>query len=184
MIEAFNKSDEPEVIIVVDKLLTGFDAPRNMVLYLDKNLKEHGLLQAIARVNRLHEGKEFGFIIDYFGVLAKLDEALDLYTSLPEFEREDLALALTDISEETAKLPQRYSELWDVFEREERAERRRGVRADAGRRGIARAVLRQVFGLQPDDERGFFERQIHQRFARRETWSDTRKTWSSSKSFA
>src|SRR5215813_4739554 len=115
LIEAFSKSDEPEVIIVVDKLLTGFDSPRNMVLYLDKSIKEHGLLQAIARVNRLYEGKEFGFIIDYFGVLGELDEALDLYASLPEFEREDLALALTDISEETAKLPQRYSELWDVF---------------------------------------------------------------------
>src|SRR5262249_49815326 len=50
LIEAFNKSDEPEIIIVVDKLLTGFDSPRNLVLYLDKNLKEHNLLQAIARV--------------------------------------------------------------------------------------------------------------------------------------
>ncbi len=115
LIEAFNRSDAPEVIIVVDKLLTGFDAPRNTVLYLDKSLKEHGLLQAVARVNRLYEGKEFGFIIDYFGVLSKLGEALDLYNSLLEFEREDLALTLTDISEETAKLPQRYSELWDIF---------------------------------------------------------------------
>ncbi|MGH9754315.1 MAG: type I restriction enzyme subunit R domain-containing protein, partial [Blastocatellia bacterium] len=115
LIEAFNKSDEPEIMIVVDKLLTGFDAPRNTVLYLDKSLKEHGLLQAIARVNRLCEGKEFGFIVDYFGVLGELGEALDMYRALPEFEREDLALTLTDISEETAKLPQRYSELWDVF---------------------------------------------------------------------
>ncbi len=117
MIEAFNKSDEPEIIIVVDKLLTGFDSPRNTVLYLDKSLKGHGLLQAIARVNRLSEGKEFGFIIDYFGVLSELGEALDLYTSLPEFERKDLALALTDISEEAANLSQRHSELWGVFKR-------------------------------------------------------------------
>jgi len=116
LIEAFNRSDEPEIIIVVDKLLTGFDSPRNTALYLDKSLKEHGLLQAIARVNRLSEGKDFGFIIDYFGVLSELGEALDLYTSLPEFEREDLALALTDISEETANLPRRHSELWDIFE--------------------------------------------------------------------
>jgi type I restriction enzyme R subunit len=116
LIEAFNKSDEPEIIIVVDKLLTGFDSPRNMVLYLDKGLKGHGLLQAIARVNRLSEGKEFGFIIDYFGVLGELGAALDLYTSLSEFEREDLTLALTDISEETAKLSRRHFELWDVFE--------------------------------------------------------------------
>ncbi|HEV2668703.1 MAG TPA: HsdR family type I site-specific deoxyribonuclease, partial [Blastocatellia bacterium] len=115
LIEAFNKSDTPEIIIVVDKLLTGFDSPRNMVLYLDKGLKGHGLLQAIARVNRLNEGKEFGFVIDYFGVMGELGKALDLYTSLSEFDREDLALALTDISEEAAKLPRRHFELLDVF---------------------------------------------------------------------
>jgi type I restriction enzyme R subunit len=115
LIEAFNKSDEPEIIIVVDKLLTGFDSPRNMVLYLDKGLRGHALLQAIARVNRLREGKEFGFIIDYFGVIGELGEALDLYTSLYEFEREDLTSALTDISEEADKLPRRHSELWGVF---------------------------------------------------------------------
>lgn len=116
LIEAFNKSNEPEIIIVVDKLLTGFDSPRNTVLYLDKSLKGHGLLQAVARVNRLSEGKEFGFILDYFGVLSELDKALDLYTSLAEFDREDLRLALTDVSEEAAKLPCRHYELWEVFE--------------------------------------------------------------------
>jgi type I restriction enzyme, R subunit len=115
LIEAFNKSDGPEIIIVVDKLLTGFDSPRNMVLYLDKGLKGHALLQAIARVNRLREGKEFGFIIDYFGVTGELGRSLDLYTSLSEFEREDLTSALTDIFEEAAKLPRRRSELWDIF---------------------------------------------------------------------
>jgi type I restriction enzyme, R subunit len=115
LIEAFNKSGEPEIIIVVDKLLTGFDSPRNMVLYLDKGLKGHALLQAIARVNRLREGKEFGFIIDYFGVIGELGEALDLYTSLPEFELEDLTSALTDISEEAAKLPRRHTELLEIF---------------------------------------------------------------------
>ncbi|HEY8461620.1 MAG TPA: HsdR family type I site-specific deoxyribonuclease, partial [Blastocatellia bacterium] len=116
LIEAFNKSDEPEIIIVVDKLLTGFDSPRNMVLYLDKKLKEHGLLQAVARVNRLSEGKEFGFVIDYSGALSELGKALDLYSSLAEFDREDLTAALIDISEESSKLPRRRSELWDVFE--------------------------------------------------------------------
>ncbi|MBO0862740.1 MAG: type I restriction endonuclease subunit R [Chloracidobacterium sp.] len=115
LIEAFNKSDEPKIIIVVDKLLTGFDSPRNAVLYLDKSLKEHSLLQAIARVNRLSEGKEFGFIVDYFGVLGALGKALDLYTTLSEFDREDLTLALTDISEEIAKLPKRRAELWGIF---------------------------------------------------------------------
>jgi type I restriction enzyme, R subunit len=115
LIEAFDKSDESEIIIVVDKLLTGFDSPRNLVLYLDKSLKGHALLQAIARVNRLYEGKEFGFVIDYFGVLGELGEALTIYASLPEFEREDLTLALTDISEEAVKLTRRHSELLDVF---------------------------------------------------------------------
>src|SRR5690606_40451580 len=62
--------DEPEILIVVDKLLTGFDAPRNTVLYLARRLKDHSLLQAIARVNRLYEdesgskAKDFGYIID------------------------------------------------------------------------------------------------------------------------
>ncbi len=115
LIQSFLKSDDPKIIIVCDKLLTGFDAPNNTVLYLDKSLKEHVLLQAIARVNRVAEGKEFGYIIDYYGVLGELSEALDLYGSLSEFDREDLGVALTDISEEIAKLPQRHSELWDVF---------------------------------------------------------------------
>jgi type I restriction enzyme R subunit len=54
---------------VVDKLLTGFDAPKNVVLYLTRKLNGHTLLQAIARVNRVAEDKEFGYIIDYYGVL-------------------------------------------------------------------------------------------------------------------
>ncbi|MEZ5548306.1 MAG: hypothetical protein R3E74_11100 [Pseudomonadales bacterium] len=57
----------------------GFDAPRNAVLYLCRVLREHTLLQAIARVNRLHEGKEFGFIVDYASVLGELDKALTMY---------------------------------------------------------------------------------------------------------
>jgi len=115
LIDSFKNGDRPEIIIVVDKLLTGFDAPRNTVLYLAKSLKEHGLLQAIARVNRLYEGKEFGYIIDYYGVLGELNEALKTYSALSEFDREDLEMALTDISEEIAKLPQKHSELWDIF---------------------------------------------------------------------
>ena len=51
---------EIDILIVCSKLLTGFDAPLCQVLYIDKELKEHGLLQAIARTNRLHEGKDYG----------------------------------------------------------------------------------------------------------------------------
>ena len=115
IINAFLYSDHPEIIIVVDKLLTGFDAPRNTVLYLTRQLKEHSLLQAIARVNRLHDGKEFGYILDYRGVLENLDQALDLYSSLDEFDKEDLAGTVTDVSAVIQTLPQKHSDLWELF---------------------------------------------------------------------
>ena len=118
LISAFKHGEEPEIIIVVDKLLTGFDAPRNTVLYLTRRMKGHSLLQAIARVNRLFDGKDFGYVIDYRGVLQNLDEAFDLYGQLAEFESggiDDLATALTDVSSEFHKLPQRHSDLWDLF---------------------------------------------------------------------
>ncbi|MEJ7809739.1 MAG: HsdR family type I site-specific deoxyribonuclease [Gemmatimonadaceae bacterium] len=115
LISAFKGPDDPEILIVVDKLLTGFDAPRNTVLYLTRPLKEHTLLQAIARVNRVHEGKDFGYIIDYAGVLHRLGEALDLYGSLAGFDAEDLEGTLADVGEEIAKLPQRHSDVWEVF---------------------------------------------------------------------
>lgn len=115
IINAFKHDSEPEIIIVVDKLLTGFDAPRNTVLYLARSLKEHTLLQAIARVNRLFEGKDFGYIIDYYGVLEQLGEAIDLYGSLSDFDQEDITDALIDVAREIETLPQKHSELWDVF---------------------------------------------------------------------
>jgi len=118
VISAFKHADQPEIIIVVDKLLTGFDAPRNTVLYLTRKLKGHTLLQAIARVNRLYDGKDFGYIIDYRGVLQNLDEALDIYGQLSEFDKEgldDLCTALTDVNVEAQKLPQRHSDLWELF---------------------------------------------------------------------
>lgn len=115
LINAFKHGDEPEIIIVVSKLLTGFDAPRNVVLYIAKKLEEHGLLQAIARVNRLYEGKDFGYIIDYHGVLEQLGEAMTLYGSLSEFDEEDVQDALTDVAKELESLPQKHSELWDIF---------------------------------------------------------------------
>lgn len=115
LIQRFKYGEEPDIIIVVDKLLTGFDAPRNVVLYLTRKLKEHTLLQAIARVNRVWEGKDYGYVIDYAGVLHGLSEALDIYGSLAGFDREDLDGMLIDVSAETARLPQLHSELWGVF---------------------------------------------------------------------
>lgn len=115
LINAFKYGDDPEIIIVVDKLLVGFDAPRNAVLYLTRSLKEHSLLQAIARVNRLYEGKDFGYIIDYAGVLGNLNDALDLYGKLPEFDADDLKNILIDIAAEVEKLSQTHTVLWDTF---------------------------------------------------------------------
>ena len=116
IINAFKKGDAPEIIIVVDKLLTGFDAPRNVVLYIARSLKEHTLLQAIARVNRLHPGKDFGYIIDYYGVVTELHDALELYTALEgKFDQEDLEGTLTDVAEELKRLPSLHDALWDLF---------------------------------------------------------------------
>ncbi|WP_282782144.1 type I restriction endonuclease subunit R [Phaeodactylibacter xiamenensis] len=115
LIEQFKKSEHPEILIVVDKLLTGFDAPRNTVLYICRSLREHNLLQAIARVNRVAKGKEYGYIIDYEGILGELDEALTSYSSLGEFEEEDLAGAVTSVLEEIEALPQVHADLWSLF---------------------------------------------------------------------
>ena len=119
IIDAFKGSDDPEILIVVSKLLTGFDAPRNTVLYVCKPLREHNLLQAIARVNRLcDEGeapKEFGFIIDYEGLLGELDSALSTYSALEGYEPGDVAGTVHDIREEIRKLPQLHEQLWDLF---------------------------------------------------------------------
>lgn len=115
VINQFKHGGEPEILIVVDKLLTGFDAPRNTVLYLCRTLREHTLLQAIARVNRLHEHKEFGFIVDYASVLGELDKALTMYSAFEGFDESDLAGTLISINNEIEKLPGRYSDLWDIF---------------------------------------------------------------------
>jgi len=115
VIGAFKKQDFPEIIIVVDKLLTGFDAPRNIALYLTRQLKEHTLLQAIARVNRVYPGKDYGYIIDYFGNLENLDNAIQTYSGDNMFDAEDLAGSWTNIVEEIKKLPQTHSEVWDIF---------------------------------------------------------------------
>jgi type I restriction enzyme R subunit len=120
LIEDFKGTGDPEILIVVSKLLTGFDAPRNTVLYVCKPLKEHNLLQAIARVNRLFENeegtpKEFGVIIDYEGLLGELDKALTTYSAFEGYETTDVAEAVHDVREEIRRLPQLHDQLWDLF---------------------------------------------------------------------
>ena len=120
VIEDFGEAGPPDILIVVDKLLTGFDEPRNAVLYIDKPLKQHTLIQAIARVNRLHEEKKYGLLIDYRGILKELDTAITKYQDLAErtqggFDIEDLERLYSDVSTEYKRLPQLHANLWAIF---------------------------------------------------------------------
>lgn len=108
---------EIDVLIVCSKLLTGFDAPRTQVLYIDKELKEHGLLQAIARTNRLFEGKDFGLIVDYRGLIQKLDSAMEVYSGagLEDFDSADIKGVIVDVMACVSRLRESYSQLCDIF---------------------------------------------------------------------
>jgi type I restriction enzyme R subunit len=120
MIEAFAGDDGPDLLIVIDQLLTGFDEPRNAVLYIDKNLKQHNLIQAIARVNRLHPHKKHGLLIDYRGILGELDITIAQYQDLATrtqggYSIEDLDGLYSPMSTEYKKLPDLYQRLWAIF---------------------------------------------------------------------
>ncbi|MBR6092524.1 MAG: type I restriction endonuclease subunit R [Bacteroidales bacterium] len=115
LISRFKKQENPEIMIVVDKLLTGFDEPKVAVMYLDRPLQGHNLLQAVARVNRTCEGKDYGYIIDYYGVLSELDAAMTLYSDYDEEEQQVFHDTLVPVGDKIAELPQKYSELWDMF---------------------------------------------------------------------
>ena len=108
---------EIDILIVCSKLLTGFDAPVCQVLYIDKELKEHGLLQAIARTNRIAEGKDYGLIVDYRGLIEKLDDAMEMYSGagLENFDSSDLKGVIVDVISAVGSLREAYSNLESVF---------------------------------------------------------------------
>lgn len=108
---------EIDILIVCSKLLTGFDAPLCQVLYIDKELKEHGFLQAIARTNRLHEGKDYGLIVDYRGLIEKLDTAMDMYSGagLENFDGGDLKGVVVDVMSAIGNLRSAYTQLVELF---------------------------------------------------------------------
>ncbi len=117
VIDSFKYNDEGiEILIVVDKLLTGFDAPRNTVLYLAKELKDHNLLQAIARVNRLYDNptlpKTAGYIIDYSENAENIHTAMALFGN---YDEEDVKGALIDVNEKINDLEASYAALHDIF---------------------------------------------------------------------
>jgi type I restriction enzyme R subunit len=99
-------------LVVCDMLLTGFDAPVEQVMYLDKRLREHNLLQAIARVNRVAKNKHRGFIVDYIGLANHLHDALSIYS---REDAADIQQGLADIRSELPILEERYQRLLQHF---------------------------------------------------------------------
>ena len=99
-------------LVVCDMLLTGFDAPVEQVMYIDKRLKEHNLLQAIARVNRVATGKQRGFIVDYIGLANHLTSALSIYA---EEDAQDLQSGLKNLLTELPILEERHQRLLQHF---------------------------------------------------------------------
>lgn len=118
-VENFKKnfdSDKPETgvafLIVCDMLLTGFDAPIEQVMYIDKKLKEHNLLQTIARVNRTYPGKTVGYVVDYIGLTSNLKEALSLYSGK---DQQDILDTFKSVESEMPVLQSRYNQLIQLF---------------------------------------------------------------------
>jgi type I restriction enzyme R subunit len=113
-----NNPDGVRILIVVNKLLTGFDAPRNTFLYLAKQLKEHELLQAIARVNRLFDGdkgreaKVNGVVIDYSKNALNLRDAMQLFST---YDEEDIERALLNTDDKIDELDDTYQSLHSIF---------------------------------------------------------------------
>ncbi|NJE26610.1 HsdR family type I site-specific deoxyribonuclease [Thermococcus sp. MV5] len=115
IVNRFKYKDTPKILIVTDMLLTGFDAPILQTMYLDKPLKEHRLLQAIARTNRpyLRDGeniKAFGLIIDYVGIFKELKRALEIYDEI------DIREVATDIKKIKEKLKSDIEKALSFFE--------------------------------------------------------------------
>lgn len=148
MLTEFGERDGVELLIVVRMLLTGFDEPRNTVLYVNRSLREHRLLQAVARVNRLHEEKDFGYILDYWGILGELDEALTSYDALSGYDDTDLQNAIQSVRDEVDKLGDYHTNVWELFDPVVPERNRAAVDVEAMERH-----------LEPDDRRHeFYER--------------------------
>jgi type I restriction enzyme R subunit len=104
-----NPEKDPKMVIVVDMLLTGFDVPCLHIMYFDKPIKNHNLVQAIARVNRVFKGKQAGLIVDYIGI------ADDLRKSLSKYTIETIKEVLTDINQVINVLKEKYDIVSSMF---------------------------------------------------------------------
>lgn len=103
------------ILCVCDRLLTGFDAPIEQVMYLDKIMKEHDLFQAITRVNRTKKGKTFGLIVDYIGITKHLQQALGIYTDKDKEKAQHFLNVFCDINKEIPVLEARYKRVLNLF---------------------------------------------------------------------
>ncbi len=103
------------IICVCDRLITGYDAPIEQVMYLDKDMREHDLFQAITRVNRTKKGKSFGLIVDYYGVTKHIAEALAIYTDKDKDKLKNFLNVFRDINKEIPVLEARYKRILNLF---------------------------------------------------------------------
>ena len=124
VIDNFKAGKEPRILIVTDMLITGFDAPNLWTMYLDKPLKEHRVLQAIARTNRPFLNKKFGLIVDYIGVLTELEKAFE------KFEAGDakaLKVVIRDLSKEKETFKDLITKVLNIFENVKREDTRESL---------------------------------------------------------
>ena len=117
---SFTDGEDIDILIVKDKLLTGFDAPIAQVLYIDKSMKTHNLLQAIARVNRVFPGKKNGRIVDFYGIFENLTSAMDLYTDkesgMNEYDQDDIQKTIYGSEDIKKELYSNHSEVMKFFD--------------------------------------------------------------------
>ena len=164
VIDAYRKSFDPEkpetgigILCVCDRLLTGFDAPIAQVMYLDRSLKEHGLMQAIARVNRMKKDKGHGILVDYFGVTKNLTEALGIYSDADrEAAKEDLrefGEYFKSVERELPELEARYAKILAFFEENGIAEAEGYMRQTLANGAADKAWVERVIALVEDIEK-------------------------------
>ena len=151
---AFDDPDKPYTgiafLVVCDMLLTGFDAPIEQVMYLDKKIREHTLLQAIARTNRVKKGKKRGYVVDYIGLTDNLTDALTLYAAADE--QQELAQGLKSITSEVPVLEERYQRLLQLFAEHKVAQVREFVEGHLTTVEDDAAVVHQAVRLLKDEK--------------------------------
>ncbi|WP_201273189.1 type I restriction endonuclease subunit R [Sinorhizobium meliloti] len=137
-------------LIVCDMLLTGFDAPIEQVMYIDKKIREHTLLQAIARTNRIKKGKTRGYIVDYIGLTENLTDALTLYAATDE--QQELADGLKGIATEMPVLEERFQRLLQLFKTHKVAGIEAFVRGTLANVAADATVVHQAVKLLEDEK--------------------------------